>query len=125
MCDDAATNNRVIANLLDQIDALKTENDALEPVHEPKIGANSLLQVKPNMPAVLDPNFFPFVLGSRNYMKVASAASGTTDFTVAVERHQGLTSCFTVPCFPDSHANFDDSNLLFGLDVEFGVLATL
>lgn len=119
MCDDAATNNRIIANLLDQIDALKTENDALEPVHAPKIGSNSLLQVKPNMPAVLDPDFFPFVLGSRNYMKVASATSGTTDFHVAVERHQGLTSAFTVPCFPKGHANFDDSCIYIERKIKF------
>lgn len=87
----------------------------------PQIKANSLLTVKPRVIAPLDPGFFPYVLGSRNYLKALSeaASSDKSSFSVAVERHSGLTSTFTVPCFAESHENFDDSCIYIERRIKF------
>jgi len=119
MCDSSAVNERIIENLLDQIDGLRAENANLKPAHVPQIKANSLLTVKPNIAPPLDPGFFPYVLGSKKYMENATAAAGCDDFHVAIERHAGLTTTFTVPCFPETHPNFDDSCIYIERKIKF------
>jgi hypothetical protein len=90
-----------------------------EAVHVPEIKANSLLTVKPNIAPPLDPDFRPYILGSKKYMENATEEAGCEDFHVAVVRHAGLTSRFTVPCFPETHANFDDSCIYIERRIKF------
>jgi len=90
-----------------------------EKAYEPQIKSNSLLTVKPGFAPPLDPGFFPYVLGSRKYLKAAGAEKGCDDFRVAIERHEGLTTTFTVPCFPESHPNFDDSCIYIERRIKF------
>jgi len=87
--------------------------------YAPQLTEHSLLRVKPTVSAPLDPGFCPMVLGNRSYMTTATGHAETQQFRVAVERHDGLVSAFSAPCFPRGHAHFDDSCIYVERKIKF------
>lgn len=93
--------------------------DATANSFKPQLRDDSFLLVMPAIEATLDPGYRPMVLGSRSYIGKASAAPEASSFHVAIERHQGLVSAFSVPCFPERHPHFDDSCIYVERRIKF------
>jgi len=79
--------------------------------------AMKYLLTRPSVPAPLDPNFCPFVLGKRHYLKkVADCAQygKIAELHFAVERPGGCVGRDKLPVFADDHEGFDASLFLAG-----------
>lgn len=79
--------------------------------------AMKYLLTRPSVPAPLDPNFCPFVLGKRNYMKkVAECAQygKVSELQFAVERPDGCVGRDKLQVFSEDHEGFDASVFLAG-----------
>lgn len=71
---------------------------------------------RPKVPAPLDPNFAPVVLGHRRYMKFVSGSPFTVEW--ALERGGGLCGRDKLPCFADSHPGVEASIHLAGVMIQ-------
>jgi len=78
--------------------------------------AMKYLLARPKVPAPLDPNFAPFVLGKKNYLRYASGSPHTMEF--ALERAGGLAAREKCPVFADNHADVDASIHMCGVMIQ-------
>jgi len=79
--------------------------------------AMKYLLCRPSVPAPLDPNFCPFVLGKRMYMKHIAQTTqkdAVAELHFAVERPGGCCGRDKLPVFTSSHDGFDASVFLAG-----------
>jgi len=83
--------------------------------------AMKFLLTRPSVPAPLDPNFCPFVLGKRHYMKKVadSMQYGKLDeLAFSVER-PGAVGRDKLPVFSESHEGYDASVFLAGEAIRY------
>jgi predicted NBD/HSP70 family sugar kinase len=83
------------------------------------MSANAMkyLLTRPTVPAPLDPNYMPFVLGKRKYVKHVNDCadkSAVGEFHFAVERPGGCCGRDSLPVFNATHEGFDASVHLAG-----------
>ena len=76
--------------------------------------AARLLLVKPAVPAPLDPNFCPLVLGKRNYLK---AVAGGAQLSWALPRSDGCAR-YSLPVFPEESSDVGASIYLAGVLIQ-------
>jgi len=79
-------------------------------------GAMKLLLVRPQVPAPLDPNFSPFILGKHNYLKAAKDCKETLEW--ALPRLGGCCGRGSLPCFPSDSEFFDATVFLAGVMIQ-------
>eukprot|EP00429_Kryptoperidinium_foliaceum_P086400 CAMPEP_0176201090 /NCGR_PEP_ID=MMETSP0121_2-20121125/9389_1 /TAXON_ID=160619 /ORGANISM="Kryptoperidinium foliaceum, Strain CCMP 1326" /LENGTH=501 /DNA_ID=CAMNT_0017539961 /DNA_START=53 /DNA_END=1558 /DNA_ORIENTATION=+ len=83
--------------------------------------AMKYLLVRPGVPAPLDPNFCPFILSKRQYLKrIADCLEfgKVADFHFAIERPDGCGRD-SLPVFTKSHEGFDASVFLAGEAIRY------
>eukprot|EP00405_Crypthecodinium_cohnii_P024597 CAMPEP_0206486088 /NCGR_PEP_ID=MMETSP0324_2-20121206/40858_1 /ASSEMBLY_ACC=CAM_ASM_000836 /TAXON_ID=2866 /ORGANISM="Crypthecodinium cohnii, Strain Seligo" /LENGTH=503 /DNA_ID=CAMNT_0053964353 /DNA_START=157 /DNA_END=1668 /DNA_ORIENTATION=- len=84
--------------------------------------AMKYLLTRPGVPAPLDPNFCPFVLAKRKYMKhvADSAVMGTiSELNFVVERPGGCYGRDKLPVFTETHEGYDASLFLAGEAIRY------
>jgi hypothetical protein len=117
---DAATTDRVLTTLLDQIDESKSGGSVKQmceelfacrslKLHKPRRGASLLLARQPKVVAPLDPGFAPYILAKKSYMEAVAAATNTKTLFCALEKNDNLVTRFEIPVFPSSDVRFNDS----------------
>jgi len=78
--------------------------------------AMKYLLVRPKVPAPLDPNFCPFILAKKNYLKYVGGSPHVLEF--ALERAGGLAGRERLPVFADGHPDVDASIHLAGIMIQ-------
>merc|ERR1711971_635419 len=78
------------------------------------MGMKHLLS-RPKVPAPLDPNFSPLVLGKRQYLK--AVPSGSPNLEWALPRADGCAR-YKLPVFPDDHEDVEASIYLAGVLIQ-------
>jgi len=78
--------------------------------------AMKYLLARPKVPAPLDPNFSPVVLGVRQYMEAVSGSPHTLEW--ALERGSGLAGRDSLPVLPEDHPDVDASVHLAGVLIQ-------
>jgi len=81
--------------------------------------AQKYLLTKPAVAAPLDPDFCPFILGKRHYLKKAAECDKTAELHFAVERPGGCVGRDRLPVFPEDHEGFEASVFLAGEAVKY------
>lgn len=84
--------------------------------------AMKYLLVRPGVPAPLDPNFCPFILSKRQYLKHIANSSFTgvvSDFQFAIERPGGCVGRDKLPVFSQEHEGFEASVFLAGEAIRY------
>jgi len=76
--------------------------------------AQKYLLTRPKVPAPLDPNFSPFILGKRKYVECAKSSSSVQTLEFAIERPGGCCGRDKLPVFADDHPGFEASLYLAG-----------
>mmetsp|Transcript_103170 Transcript_103170/g.220681 ORF Transcript_103170/g.220681 Transcript_103170/m.220681 type:complete len:490 (-) Transcript_103170:76-1545(-) len=79
--------------------------------------AMKYLLARPSVPAPLDPNFCPFVLSKKRYLKFTRGSPHVLDF--AIERPGGCCARDSLPVFADSHPAHDASVYLGGETIRY------
>jgi predicted NBD/HSP70 family sugar kinase len=79
--------------------------------------AMKLLLSRPKVPAPLDPNFSPVILGKRQYLKAVEACSTKQTLDWAIPRNEGCAR-YTLPVFPDGHDDAEASIYLAGVLIQ-------
>mmetsp|Transcript_13319 Transcript_13319/g.39686 ORF Transcript_13319/g.39686 Transcript_13319/m.39686 type:complete len:491 (+) Transcript_13319:66-1538(+) len=74
--------------------------------------AAKYILTRPGVPAPLDPNFCPFILGKMKYVKAVQGCPGKLEF--AVERPGGCCGRDSLPVFPEDHEGFEASVFMAG-----------
>jgi len=74
-----------------------------------------ILLVRPKVPAPLDPNFSPVVLGKKNYLKIVGGSPHTLKW--ALPRSDGCGR-YDLPVFADNHPDVDASIYLAGVLIQ-------
>mmetsp|Transcript_18640 Transcript_18640/g.40721 ORF Transcript_18640/g.40721 Transcript_18640/m.40721 type:complete len:492 (-) Transcript_18640:169-1644(-) len=77
--------------------------------------AMKLLLLRPKVPAPLDPNFCPVILGKRNYMEAAKGCSDQLQW--ALPRSDGCAR-YSMPVFPDGSEEAEASAYLAGVLIQ-------
>jgi len=77
--------------------------------------AMKLLLTRPAVPAPLDPNFSPLILGKKNYLKAAKGCKDKLEW--ALLRSDGCAR-YSLPVFPDTHADVGASEYLAGVLIQ-------
>jgi len=77
--------------------------------------AMKLLLMRPEVPAPLDPNFAPLVLGKKNYMKVVAGSPEHVEW--ALPRADGCAR-YKLPVFADGHEDVEASIYLAGVLIQ-------
>merc|ERR1719284_1895893 len=80
----------------------------------PKAAMKYLL-CRPKVPAPLDPNFSPLILGKKNYLKYTSGSPHTLEW--ALPRSDGVGRG-SLPCFADGHKDVEASIYLAGVLIQ-------
>ncbi|CAE7763431.1 SPAC4G8.04 [Symbiodinium pilosum] len=75
------------------------------------------LPVLAEVPAPLDPNFAPLILGKRNYLKAVAASGSKATLDWALPRADGCAR-YTLPVFPDDSAEVEASIYLAGVLIQ-------
>jgi len=74
-----------------------------------------LLLARPAVPAPLDPNFAPLVLGKRKYLEATKDCKDKLE--IALPREEGCAR-YTLPVFPEGHENVAASVYLAGVVIQ-------
>jgi len=74
--------------------------------------AMKYLLARPSVPAPLDPNFSPFILGKKKYLKYTAGSPFNLKF--AITRPGGCCGRDSLPVFADTHEDFEASLYLAG-----------
>lgn len=74
--------------------------------------AMKYLLTRPSVPAPLDPNFAPFILGKKKYLKYTAGSPHNLDF--AITRPGGCCGRDSLPVFADGHDDYEASLYLAG-----------
>ena len=74
--------------------------------------AAKYILTRPGVPAPLDPNFCPFILGKMKYVKAVQGCPGKLEF--AIERPGGCCGRDSLPVFPEDHEGFEASVFMAG-----------
>jgi len=77
--------------------------------------AMRILLTRPAVPAPLDPNFSPLILGKRNYMKAVAGCVDKLEW--ALPRSDGCAR-YSLPVFPADHADVGASTYLAGVLIQ-------
>jgi predicted NBD/HSP70 family sugar kinase len=80
----------------------------------PKAAMKYLL-CRPKVPAPLDPNFSPLILGKKNYLKYTSGSPHNIEW--ALPRADGCGR-YKLPCFADNHKDVEASIYLAGVLIQ-------
>jgi len=84
--------------------------------------AMKYLLTRPSVPAPLEPNFCPFVLGKRKYMKHIAESSqlgAVSELSFVVERPGGCFGRDKLPVFAETHEGFDASVFIAGEAIRY------
>lgn len=79
--------------------------------------AMKLLLVRPAVPAPLDPNFSPLILGKRNYLKAVAASGSKATLDWALPRADGCAR-YTLPVFAEDSKEVEASIYLAGVLIQ-------
>jgi len=91
---------------------------AKEPPKEMPPSALKLLLARPKVPAPLDPNFAPLILGKRKYLDATGAfGAGIEQLHWALPRADGCGRA-SLPAFPDGHEDAEASVYLAGVLIQ-------
>mmetsp|Transcript_77766 Transcript_77766/g.172217 ORF Transcript_77766/g.172217 Transcript_77766/m.172217 type:complete len:522 (+) Transcript_77766:72-1637(+) len=82
------------------------------------VAAMKLLLVKPKVPAPLDANFAPFILGKLNYLKCAKEANCTKTLEWALPRADDCCARGSLLCFPEASEYFEATIFLAGVLIQ-------
>jgi len=79
------------------------------------VAAMRLLLTRPAVPAPLDPNFAPLILGKKKYLEAAKDCKDKLEF--ALPREEGCAR-YSMPVFPEGHENVEASVYLAGVLIQ-------
>jgi len=79
----------------------------------------SILRQKPGVAPPLEPEFRPWILGKRAYLKAVADEGSGLKVSCALRRQADLCYRFDIPVFPESHPNYRDSELYAARLIKF------
>mmetsp|Transcript_104496 Transcript_104496/g.180483 ORF Transcript_104496/g.180483 Transcript_104496/m.180483 type:complete len:1003 (+) Transcript_104496:110-3118(+) len=98
-----------------QVSKMLTDVALLDCAGSMPVAAMKYLLARPQVPAPLDPNFAPLVLGKRNYLKAVAGCKDNLEW--ALPRADGCAR-YKMPVFPESHPDVEASVYLAGVLIQ-------